>query len=78
MSVQSVVVSNHGEPLTTENLNLSSLKTSNFTREQKAQEAQFFYAFNDRDSVFFNDDTAKFEISGQDPDSHAFVICEHK
>lgn len=34
--------------------------------------------FKYRDSVFFNDDTAKFEISGQDPDSHAFVICEHK
>ncbi|EGQ8927061.1 hypothetical protein DLH98_24465 [Vibrio parahaemolyticus] len=34
--------------------------------------------FEYRDSVFFNDDTAKFEISGQDPNSHAFVICEHK
>ncbi|EGQ8497967.1 hypothetical protein GRS44_17440 [Vibrio alginolyticus] len=33
--------------------------------------------FEYRDSVFFNDDTAKFEISGQDPNSHAFVICEH-
>ncbi|EJG1885728.1 hypothetical protein BS049_RS23695, partial [Vibrio parahaemolyticus] len=34
--------------------------------------------FNYYESVFFNDDTTKFEISGQDPRAKAFVICEHK